>query len=608
MIDIPKRIKSGDKALEKRVYEYCEERRDGYFRSECSNILRNRVMTLTDLNDMKTGNKSNKNKFFGNLVFPLVKERSIVRKAICAHNYRAESLITLIPIGATPKENANNMQSILDMNFRATKFRALCLRPVIDTFSEYGTAICFSEWIEAEKYAYKTVVGRAGVSERQFLPVRMQKNVFNTEIHLCDYFQDPQCAVPEWSSYQGHMDHIKLSSLMIEAKLNPDNYVKHNLNKIIENAKKGNISDQYKWKENQDWGRDYNKYGLDRARFFIELNIEGNEENKFDYYIEIVNGKIIRIQHLYELIDDDARPYSIMNMYKRREYWWANADSEFVIPHDNFTNLIMPLKAQRALQDLMSVFLYKAGSIDFSDWNERAINGGGVPVKLDQNERIRDLVYQLSPIDTSLQSTDSIMREVKEDAQKLTPRPDLARHAKEGGVRNETAYAASLLQEQGDVLETYILESFQFGMQNIGYVNTNYFQYLLPEIVYIKPNLDQDQKEINKTEILGVFNYNIETALTNNKNSELMRIQNVITGIMNFFATGHPSFQKLNLAPIIRDWVKKLDVGEVDDIYPLENEMAQPQYQESALMQGLGQNGAVGEQMQQEQEMVNALS
>jgi hypothetical protein len=425
--------------------------------------------------------------------------------------------------------------------------------------------------------ARKTVPGPFG-PERKNVVVDARQNVVNRHVHILDYFQEPDVADYKCSDINGHIDCIKISDLISMSKINPDSYLKENLQWIIKEAKKSAITDSDKFDFHSE---DLSKHSIDVKRGYAVINIAGNEDDQNHYYFEIVGGKLIRFE--LNPNDEDLVPYSVFGIHKRPEYWWSNSDSELVLTHENYTNLIMGIKADRALQDLQSYIFYGAGTIDSGDWNRRHLNGGLIPVELKDGKRLSDILYQFLPQDNSLASTDSIMREVKESQQKISTQPDLSRGAKQGGVRNQTATAALILEEQGDAQESFILENFQYGLKNMAQINVTLLQQYLGDIIEIRPDRDKPFEQIRKEEVLGAYDFIAETSLTKNKSSELIRLQNALTTIQNFKGSGDPQWQNINLEPIIKNWFRKLDVGDVDEIIPPQ----QPQQQQQMMAGGL---------------------
>jgi len=142
MIDLVKRFSSKEKA----IFSYITARKDTYFKSECYKTLHKRYIRLRDSNDMRVAGNSNKNTFRSKLAFPVVKERALIRQAIFDQNFRGDPLITVLPNGSTPPENAANMQDVLGQNLKTTRFREKCFATVKDFASKYGAAVVYTVW------------------------------------------------------------------------------------------------------------------------------------------------------------------------------------------------------------------------------------------------------------------------------------------------------------------------------------------------------------------------------------------------------------------------------------------------------------------------------
>ena len=358
---------------------------------------------------------------------------------------------------------------------------------------------------------------------------------------------------------------------------NPDSYIKDNVRKIINNAEKSSISDSDYSSANRYAKEDPSRFNIDKTIVYAQIFIPGNEDDLNWYRCEIVQGKIIRIQKNPH--NRGIRPYGIFRYYERDNYWWGNADSEMVMPHENFFNALMKMKADAALRHLDQFILYGKGTIDPADWNNRHVNGGLVGVEMGAQTDLSRLLYQFQPRDNSLAETDAIAREIKESMQTTNPQPDLLRLPSRGGASNRTATAALVLEEQGDVQESWIIEGSQSGLQDVAEYNITLFQQHLGEVFAIRPDPRQPEVEINKADILGDFDYNIATAATKNKAAENLRMTNFLTAVMNFRGTQDPSWMNVNLPALIRNWIDSQDLGDIDEIYPAINETQQQDQQ-----------------------------
>jgi len=606
------------KKYEKPLTALLTEQVDGYFKSPLAKRLEQRYYRLKDSVDMNFGGSTSRNRSSrrssrsGNatkskMSFALVKQRTILRRAILSQNFRGEPLASAEPLGATTMEAANNIQDVANMNLKSTKFRAKCFLNIKDDVSIFGAAVSYTSWRESSKVAKKTVQTSIGPQREPVETVK--KNAVNRAVHILDYFQEAKVADPDDPVFQGHLERINLSKLIAAVKANPEAYIKENVDEVIARAKKESVTDKnYHEKEDQS-NISSSKFEIQRRVIYSTCTIKGNEDNDNYYYIEMIAGKIVRFQENPH--DNDMRPYAIFTFYPRREAWWGNSDAEFVLPHERYTNLIMGMKADKALQSLQSYLFYEKGSIDTADWNNRHKNGGFVGVKPNANQNLSQMLYQHQPQDQSINTTDSIMREVKENEQKLTPRPDLSRAAASGGLQNTTATAANILDEQGDVVESEILENFTFGLKRLLEINIIMLQQRLGDEFAIRPKPTEEQRILTKEMILGDVDYHIETSLNKNKASELLRLQNLITMFMNFKGSGDPALSAFDMTSIFKKLYKQADVGDAEEAFPTQPQLAQPGAVPSAPQAPqdgvLGQAGAVQE-ITQPQPQAGALN
>lgn len=556
---------------EKELTQLLSQQKDDYYKSKCFERLRGRYFRLRDSIDMNfnsdTRNRSRnntKNNFQSKIAFAIVKVRALLRDAIIRQNYRGNPFITLEAVGSTIQENAVNATDLLNQNFKTTKFRAKCFKWATKDVSEYGSSVIYTSWRESNKTAKKTVDTRLGIQREDVKTTK--KNALNTTINILDFFMNPNITDPDDSDYIGHIERMNLAKFKGLMKMSPEVYIKKNVQWVIKQSELGSLDDQHYHTKYDRETKGERKFNLDRNIFYSTCNIKGNEDNQDYYYIEMVAGKIVRFQ--INPHDDDMRPYGVLTFYPRREYWWGNSDAEFVLPHEKYTNLIMSMKADNALRSQQQYFFYEKGSIDTADWNNRRKNGGMIGVNTKQGQNLSQILYQTQPKDFSLNETDSIMREVKENQQSLTPSPDLSRSAKSGGPQNVTATAALILEEQGDVSEALILENLNFGIEKVGENNTVMLQQRLADKFALRPKATEEQKILAKQEVLGNFGYNVQTSLNKNKASELLRLERMLTSIMNYKGTQDPVFQQLNVVPLVQKIIKAADIGDVEDILP----------------------------------------
>ena len=591
-IDLVKKFGKYEKTITRHVCEWKET----YYKSECYKKLTNRYDRLRASINMQFpttyGRSSNRatNEFISKVAFPLVRERYLFRRAVIKRNYRPDPLITIVPTGNTPIENAINLQDVLNLNYKATRFRETAFEKLVDDVSRFGAGVCYGAFERSSRQIKRTQMTPFGPMQKTVPEARALCQ--NHAIHILNYFQNPHCNDPEYSDIRGFIDHISVAELKNLVVSHPDNYIRENLEKVIKEAKTSSLRDEnyhYDDKEKKDFSRS----GIDLVRVWCKLPIEDNEDDDATYYLEMVGDIIIRFQDNPN--DEDICNLTILKIRNNQNYWWGNTDPEDVMPHENFFSLFMNIKADSAIKQLERYIFYPKNAIDTADINNRHVNNGWVGVDVKPGMTLNNMIAEYQGQDRSLQASDWMVREVKESAQKMSTRPDFLRSGNKGGMANNTATAASMLDQVGDYLEEDMLEIFSHGLGLNGRKDAILLIQNLGELIAIRPDPKAMQREIWKEEIIGQYAFTAESSLQKSTIGESIRLQNVLTGMINFMGTGLPVFQGINPIPIVKNWIKKLDVGDVDIIYPDQNQMAQPGYQPSALTPGQENAGAVQE-------------
>jgi hypothetical protein len=565
MLDIPLLVRKNPE-IHRVVMNYLLERRDGYISSNCYKRLKKRYERLKSSIDMSNSNAATSgasgNNWMSKITFPLVRENYLLTRAMTKRNFRAQPLITLEPEVGTAFNNAINMQNVLTLNYKSTHFRETAFERIVDSCSRYGAAVSVAQFVHNQTPIKKTQNTTFG--PQQMATVTSKKNVFNYPVHILNYAQNPMIAEANSSDWKCIVENTPISALINQYKQNPDLYIKENLEFVIKNAKTSAFHDDNYHHDDKEI-RDYNKAGIDKLRFWAQIHINGNEDSTTKYYVEIIGDKIIRIEE--NPFDEDIDPISVYTMRNRPEYWWGNAWGEDVMPQENFVRIMMNMKAEQAIKALERYIFYAKGAIDTADINNRHVNGGWVPVDV-KNFQMQNMIYDYQGKVTDTADTDWLFREIKEQVQKSSPKPDFLRNGNKGGLANNTATAANIIDEMTDLLESDCMEVFSYGLTDMGKKNSILLQQFLGDRLKILPDPKLPEQQLWKTEILGNYWFYVVSSLHKNKVQDAIRLQNVLTQILNFKGSGDPTWQNVNMIPIARKWVSTLDIGDVDEVMP----------------------------------------
>jgi len=561
VIDFVKKFEKHEQTL----LDFGLTRKERYYSSPCFRDYKRKHDRMRDAINMKSPITQN-NTFNSKISFPYVREQFLLRRGVTKKNFRNNPLFTLDPLQQTPMDFAKTTQDLLVANLRQTNFRALAFEKMVDFSSRYGPWVAYSRFHKTTQMGWKTTFTPEALQpySREYRLLNNHENVRNVAINPMNYFQDPDEIYPEQSTIRGFVDCQTVDVLIADVKANPRNYIKKNIVEVIKRAKDFGINETDKYSE-ATRKNDFSHVKVDINRIWTTLPIKGNEDDSTTYYMEIVGDKIIRFHENFE--DENMVPLTCGTYRQRLDYWWGNTDAEDVQPHENFITLLMQMKADQALRLMDSmVFMPKGYGVDWATLNERHENGGVVFYDDKPNVDMRKMVVPWQPQDNSSSNIDYIMREVKESKNRMSPNPDLASGFNSGGMNNKTATAALMAGEEGDALQSDMLEVFGFGMVELARKNVSMLQQYLGDTFDIRPNPRQLPREAQKYEILGDYDFKIVSSLQKNKIAEFQRLHNLLTGIANFKGTPDQTWQNVQTTPLIRKYLQTADIGDVDKV------------------------------------------
>lgn len=553
---------------ETQITNHILTRKHSYFDSPTYKKLAARVSVISDSVNLRfagarTSRGQVNNIFRSKLAFPLLKERTNIRRAALKAVFRSDPLITYEAMGQTPYASAMKLTQVEQQNLITQKFRERAWNRTLNTVSKFGSAILYSSFEHTLKFGNKTINDPLlGIKRQNNVVIENHQNVIAQPISILNYFQNQNIPYHYESDYKGHIDKIHTSRLIALQKQNKSLrvYINDNLDKIINRAKTEGIKDErYKPHDTMDLDNQW----MDITKGYTTLPINGNEDDETTYYYEMIGDTIIRLQDNPNDLNIDG--YSVFTIEERPEYWWGNSDAEQVKPHENYLNLIMNLNADQALNNIQRFIFYDKNAISPSDINNRHRGGGWIPMDA-KGKALSQYLQEYQPRDASLPSTDFITRQVKESAQAMSSKPDFLRSGNKGGLANNTATAANILEGQGELLETDIAENVSYGIMEMANQHGILLQQHLPDQFLIRNRQNQPAELVEKDQILGEFNNKIKTSLQQNMLITVNKLNSFITQAINYKGTQLPEFQRLNLLPAIQEWVKNLGLPREDEI------------------------------------------
>lgn len=582
----------------KRIVDYVNGRIDDYWHSKCYTSLTSRYDRLFRLIYMDRESSRNAytgaNEWLSKISVPLVREMYIVLRAAMKRSWNQDPLISLEPLGSTTYGNATNAQEVLNLNYKNTFYRERVLKEIYRSCASYGSAITFSQFEERiNKSGKQTVFDNMLGYQRK--PVDdITANCWNYAINIRNYFQNPNIAEFECTDYKGHEKRYFLTDLIAEVKRNPDAYIKEKLAKVIDEAKKQTLAASSKT-NNSDRLLQESDISIDVYSWVGKIHIKGNEEDDTDYVLQITGDHIFKFAENQNDFNIDG--YSIFNLDKYERYWWSNTPIENAVSYENIMSILMQTNIDSLMQGLERYIFYDAGSIDFADINTRHKNDGFVPVRM-KDLPMQNMIYDYQRKSNAGQGFKDLMAETKEAAQRVSVKADLSRQGLAGGPRNETLGAAQILVEQGQTQEFDIFDNMTYGFKQNANQNIVLMQMNLPLIFNSRDYQTKVERELELKDILGQYAYNVETSLTKNTTSEIQRLANVVTMLINWKGTGNAAFQNVDkvVSSIAKEIIRKNNLPNInaDEAFPDMQAM-----QQQMPLQGLPADQGMQPQLQQ---------
>lgn len=572
MIESPEGVDRGlflYQKFPKAVKTYVKDRKDTYFDSKPAKALKSRVKIIDDIIDMKFRESS-----IAEVAMPVVRKRWRELNAFIRKYFENDPMLTFSQIGDTPEENAILRTQLVNRNFASTEFRRDCFRWLIDSASRYGSFVAFTQYTQKS--------GRSAGRKIQHDPEGLdpyprnyqqgrKQNAITFPVHILNYFCDIDKNCFSKGTYEGINDNWRISTLY--TLLNDENYIRESVEKIIGQCKKGHVDEHWHGSDKESEIADYSRETVTVSRVLTNLNFAGNEDDAGEYYVESIDGEIIRINE--SGLDENERPITTGTLINRTNTWWGNTDLEDVIPQQNVKNWLMQTEIESVAKQLDSFILAKRGSIDAADWNNRHQLGGLVYTDV-ENVPLDKIMYQFQRRDFSLNNLDWVNREINQSVQESSPVVNLQNKYNEGGLNNSTLGAAQMAASIGEILQYDMMNNFSYGLIHIGKICANILEIMLDE-KFVLP-IKKQNVILEKHQIMGDFSMVHESTLKINDVSEFTKKVNMLTQFLNWRGTGDPAFQGINVPKLVRDVIKSGNgwYSDVDDYYTEQPMQQQP--------------------------------
>jgi hypothetical protein len=534
----------------KTITTACLDRYNTYFEDDVAyKGLKNRCGVIDDAIDLRFRENE---AFISEIAPPVVRKDYYETNAFLQKYFENDPVVHLENLGSTPKINADNLQVLLNLNFKNTRYREECLLWLFDNLARYGSAVCFSQFdANYRGVGLQTSYNSgAGATPYPRTPVTGKNAVVNYSIHPLNYFCDPRANSMTRKFYEGFIDQWYVADLF--GYVNNPMYIQETLLQAIEACKKGH-SEAFWYGGVGNETKDHTRASANVIRMYTMLNFDGNETDRTVYYCELVANKLIRC-HPNDT-DFGIVPLQTGVYIPRPDVWWGNSSVDMKIPFQNLKNWLINAKVEDVMKASDRIILTRRGSgLDVADINNRHQFGG--IVFYEGNENPQNLMYPVQFQSKNAQDFDWLNREINQMIQETSPVVNMQNKYNQGGMNNNTLGAVQMQASLGEVLYGYVMKNVGYLLERTTEVNAVLILQNMGDSILLKKSPNAAPIDIAKHEMLGEFCYKAKSTFFLNDKTERVDKANVINQILNWKATQQPDFQSLTMAPFIKDFVR----------------------------------------------------
>lgn len=456
----------------------------------------------------------------------------------------------LFSVKRTSEINADKEKDIVEVltdNQEKTYYRERCLNWNIDGIVRYGTSIAYSfATNDYNANSLMTIKAEDGIEQGDYRQVYSQGEnvVLSVPIHPLNFIIDHRANFMVAPDYMGFIGDISVSNLAVLSQ-NP-NYIQRNLREVIELAKKG-LPDEHWFGGLNAEIKDFSRGHSNITYLWTRLPIEGNEADPTWYAVEIVGGKIIRIEE--NILDGNTIPLSIMRILPRQYDWYGNTPLEDKISVQNLQYWLLNTQIESAARMMDRIVLYRKGTLDEEALNSRHQTGGLVPYS-GQEPDLSRILYSPTFSNPGMQGFDWLMAETRRQDQESSAIPAF-NPMSEGGYTNKTLGGAQMMASIGEMRMNDLVNQMAVGLKDVA-----------KHHIVLHRNIVQDEiktttgRIIPKESLVGNIQFSVKISNVFNYIREGIDATNRLTQLMNYTATGRKEFAAVNVGQFVEDWVR----------------------------------------------------
>jgi hypothetical protein len=538
------------------ITRYCKSRFTTYYESDCFKGLKSRIDAIDDAIDLRF--KQNE-AFIAEIAPPVVRKDYLQTSAFLNKYFENDPIVTVDPIGETPKENADMMQTLLNCNFISTRFREECVNICFDNNARYGTMVGFTQF----STNYRGVGMKTEYSDEAGAPSPYPRNptvgkcaAINYPIHPLNYFQSQHANTIGKNTFRGFIDEWYVFELILLIK--NEHYLQEQLLEAIEKCKKGTRQEHwYGGRVDKDVKADYGRSTIHPLRIYTLLNFEGNEGDPTIYYVELIDDKVIRCEP--NSLDENLVPLNTGYYFMRPDTWWGNSSTDTKIQFQNLNNWLFNSAVESFMKQEDRMILTRRGSgLDVADINNRHQNSG--IVFYEGNEDPSKLMFPVQFNNPARPDLDWLNRELKQMIQDDSPVVNMMNKYNEGGLNNNTLGAAQMVANIGETMFVLPMKNTGYFIERMAETCAVMLTQFLGDRILIREQPTQNPIEIAKRQIIGEFVFKAKSTLLVNEKTERVNTSNIINQVLNWGAVQNPQIQAIvqsvNIPAMIEDWIR----------------------------------------------------